>query len=162
LMKPRLGPIDTSLLYAPAAGLAAAGVIHAVWPRLLRARLVVGLGCITATVAVIASAVIAVTAWPSLTLEIWGDRPLAGLAIERLFDLDTIRGRISLTEFRPIARPGAAHPDIVLITIDTVRADHTPPYGGQADMPALRELTARGTVFDWAFSPSNVTRRSIP
>jgi arylsulfatase A-like enzyme len=43
-----------------------------------------------------------------------------------------------------------------------VRADHTPPYGGQADMPALRDLAARGTVFDWTFSPGNVTRRSIP
>jgi arylsulfatase A-like enzyme len=61
-----------------------------------------------------------------------------------------------------MARPGAAHPDILLITIDTVRADHTPPYGGQAEMPVLRDLATRGTVFDWAFSPSNVTRRSIP
>jgi len=162
VMKPRLGPIDTSLLHAPAAGLAATGVLHAVWPRLGRARLVVGLGCAAAAGMVIATAVIAVRAWPSLTLEIWGDRPLAGFAIERLFDLDAIRARISLTEFRPVARPGAARPDIVLITIDTVRADHTPPYGGQADMPALRDLAARGTVFDWAFSPSNVTRRSIP
>jgi arylsulfatase A-like enzyme len=29
-------------------------------------------------------------------------------------------------------------------------------------MPVLKELGARGTVFEWAFSPSNVTRRSIP
>ena len=29
-------------------------------------------------------------------------------------------------------------------------------------MPLLRELAARGAVFDWAFAPSNVTRRSIP
>ena len=50
----------------------------------------------------------------------------------------------------------------MLVTIDTVRADHTPPYGGKAEMPVLRELGARGTVFTWAFAPSNVTRRSIP
>src|SRR5690606_16011139 len=35
-------------------------------------------------------------------------------------------------------------------------------YGGPAEMPLLRELAARGTVFEWAFAPSNVTRRSIP
>jgi membrane-anchored protein YejM (alkaline phosphatase superfamily) len=58
--------------------------------------------------------------------------------------------------------PGDVHPDIVLITIDTVRADHTPPYGGSAEMPVLRDLGTRGAVFDYAFSPSNVTRRSIP
>ena len=162
VIKARLGPIETSLLHAPAAGLVAAGAIHAVWPRLRRARAILALGCAVATAAVLATAVVAATTRPSMTLEIWGDRPLAGLAIEAMFKLDAIRARISLTEFRPSARPGATHPDIVLITIDTVRADHTPPYGGQADMPALRELAARGTVFDWAFSPSNVTRRSIP
>ncbi|HEX2687243.1 MAG TPA: sulfatase [Kofleriaceae bacterium] len=162
VVRPRIGPLDTSLLHAPLAGLAAAGGMHAVWPRLGRARPVVGIGAAVATVAVLAIAVIATFSRPSLTLEIWGDRPLAGLAIEALFDLEALRARISLAEFRPTARPGAAHPDILLITIDTVRADHTPPYGGQADMPALRDLAARGTVFDWAFSPSNVTRRSIP
>jgi len=162
VVKARLGPIDTSLLHAPVAGLAATGGMHAVWPRLRRSRAIVGIGCAVATAVVLATAVVAALTRPSLTLEIWGDRPLAGFAIEALFDLDAIRARISLTEFRPTARPGAAHPDILLITIDTVRADHTPPYGGEADMPTLRELAARGTVFDWAFSPSNVTRRSIP
>ena len=29
-------------------------------------------------------------------------------------------------------------------------------------MPVLRELASRGVVFDYAFAPSNVTRRSIP
>lgn len=162
VVKPRLGPIDTSLLHAPAAGLVAAGLVHAVWRRLGRARWLVGLAAAIATGAVLATAIGVAITRPSLTLEIWGDRPLAGLAIEGLFELDAIRARISLTEFRPVARPAAAHPDIILITIDTVRADHTPPYGGQASMPALRDLAARGTVFDWAFSPSNVTRRSIP
>jgi choline-sulfatase len=162
VVKARLGPIDTSLLHAPAAGLAAAGAIHAAWPRLRWGRAVVGVGAAVATAAVLATAVVTAITRPSTTLEIWGDRPLAGLAIEALFKLDEIRARISLTEFRPSARPGATHPDVILITIDTVRADHTPPYGGQADMPVLRELAARGTVFDWAFSPSNVTRRSIP
>jgi arylsulfatase A-like enzyme len=162
LVKPRLGPIDTSVLRAPAAGVATAAVVHAVWSRLGRARVAIGVALGALTAAVIATALVAVQTQPSLTLEIWGDRPLAGVAIEGAFDLDAIRARISLVAFRPTARAGAPHPDIVLITIDTVRADHTPPYSGQANMPVLRDLATRGVVFEWAFSPSNVTRRSIP
>jgi arylsulfatase A-like enzyme len=159
----RLGPIDTGLLHVPAAGLAAAGLTHAAWPRLRRTgALVVGLGSALATAAALAVAAFVLAARPSSTLEIWGDRPLAGLAIETVFDTGAIRARIALAEFRPVERPGAAHPDIILVTIDTVRADHTPPYGGQADMPGLRDLAAHGTTFDWAFAPGNVTRRSIP
>jgi arylsulfatase A-like enzyme len=111
---------------------------------------------------VVGCALFAWQARPSLTLAIWGDRPLAGFTIDKLFDLDAIRAGVSLAEFRPAERPGAEHPDIVLVTIDTVRADHTPPYNGSAEMPVLKELGERGMVFDWAFSPSNVTRRSIP
>ena len=162
LVKPRLGPIDTSVLHAPGAGLLTAAIVHAAWSRLGRARVAISVACGALTAAVLAIALGAVHSLPSLTLEIWGDRPLAGVAIENTFDLDAIRERISLVAFRPAARAGAAHPDIVLITIDTVRADHTPPYGGKADMPVLRDLATRGVVFDWAFSPSNVTRRSIP
>lgn len=159
---PHIGPLDTAPLYVPAAGLAAAAALHALWPRLGRARAAVGAGCAIATAAVLATGLGCAFVRPSLTLEIWGDRPLAGLAIEAVFDLDAIRGRIAPGAFRPVERPGAAHPDIVLITIDTVRADHTPPYGGQAAMPALQALAARGAVFDRALSPSNVTRRSLP
>ena len=159
---PRLGPIDTDPLRAPAAALAVAGAVHAAWPRGGRARTIAGLGLAAATAVVIATALACAFTRPSLTLEVWGDRPLAGLAIEGVFDLEAIRARISLVEFRPVERAGAAHPDIVLITIDTVRADHTPPYGGRAEMPALQALAARGAVFERTLSPSNVTRRSIP
>jgi len=161
-VKPRLGPIDTSLLHAPAAGVVAAAATHLVWLRLRGSRWWIGMGGAAAIAAVLATALATAIARPSLTLEIWGDRPLAGIAIEGVFSLESIRGRIPLAEFRPVARPAAAHPDVLLITIDTVRADHTPPYGGRAEMPALRELGTRGIVFDRAYAPSNVTRRSIP
>lgn len=162
LVRPRLGPVDLSLLHVPLVAILGTIAMHAMWPRLGRARPIVG-GVFGALAA--ASIGVAVFAWqsrPSLTLAIWGERPIAGLAIDKLLDIDSIRARMSLAEFRPVARPGSAHPDIILITIDTVRADHTPPYGGTAEMPLLRELGVRGAVFDWAFSPSNVTRRSIP
>ncbi|HEX3764737.1 MAG TPA: sulfatase [Kofleriaceae bacterium] len=158
----QIGPLDTAPLRVPAAGLAVAAAVHAAWPHLGRARGAAGVVCAAATAAAIATALVCGFVQPALTLEIWGDRPITGLAIEALFDLDAIHARIPLDEFRPRARPGAAHPDILLITIDTVRADHTPPYGGLAAMPALQALAARGAVFDRALAPSNVTRRSVP
>lgn len=160
--RPQLGPLELELLRAPAAGLATAGIVHAVWRKLPRARRVVGPALVAGAAIAIGVALFASRARPALALAVWGDRPAAGLAIDLLFDLDTIRDRLPLADLAPVARAGAVHPDIVLVTIDTVRADHTPPYGGRAEMPALRELAERGTVFEWAFSPSNVTRRSIP
>jgi arylsulfatase A-like enzyme len=161
-LKPRLGPLDTSPTDVPALALLAVLFAHLAWHAWPRARRIAGPICGGLAAVIVACALIAWRAQPSLTLAIWGDRPLAGLAIDVMFDLDKIRSRISLEEFRPTPIPGAPHPDIILVTIDTVRADHTPPYFGTADMPVLKELGKRGTVFDWAFSPSNVTRRSIP
>ncbi len=158
----RIGSLDFSVLYVPIAALAGAAIVHAAWHRLGRTRRIVGGVLGVAALTLLGSALFAWQARPALTLSIWGDRPLAGFTIDRLFDLDAIRARVSLAVFRPTAKTGSPHPDIILITIDTVRADHTPPYGGSAEMPLLRELAARGAVFEWAFAPSNVTRRSIP
>ena len=165
LVLPRVGTLDLTPLRAPAAGIATAALAHAAWPRprvTERARRMVGAAIVALAAAAIAAALYAWRAEPSLTLSIWGERPIAGLAIDRIFDLDAIRAGIPLATFAPTPRADAPHPDIILVTIDTVRADHTPPYGGHAEMPVLRGLADRGEVFEWAFSPSNVTRRSIP
>lgn len=160
VVKRRIGPIDLSLLHAPLIAFAGLVLVHALWSRV--PRRIVGAAIGALAVAAIAISIVAWRAAPNLTLAIWGERPIAGLAIDSLFDLDRIRARVSLANFRPSAKPAAEHPDIILVTIDTVRADHTPPYGGTAEMPLLRDLAAKGAVFEWAFSPSNVTRRSIP
>ena len=159
---PRLGPIDTSLGTAPLVGLIVDGARPRAVAPAARPRVGPGLaiGGVGDPLAIAARQRVAPGRRSRST--IWGERPFAGLAIDRLFDLDAIRADISLAEFRPSDRPGSPHPDIVLVTIDTVRADHTPPYGGSAEMPVLRELAVRGTVFDYAYAPSNVTRRSIP
>lgn len=157
-----LGPLDLSALEVPAVALLALLFGHVAWEAWPGMRRFVGPLVGVLAVGAIVTALVALQTSPSLTLSIWGERPIAGMAIETLFDLDSIRTRVSLVEFRPTAVPGAEHPDIILVTIDTVRADHTPPYAGTAEMPVLKELGKRGTVFDWAFSPSNVTRRSIP
>ena len=162
VVKPQIGELDLDVLRAPAVGIVAAALVHVGWQRAPHWRWRGGAALGAVTLLAIASALFAWRARPSLTLAVWGDRPLAGLAVDVIFDLDAVRAEIPLAEFRPTERPGARHPDIVLVTIDTVRADHTPPYGGNAEMPVLRELGARGAVFDWAFAPSNVTRRSIP
>ena len=47
---------------------------------------------------------------------------------------------------------------IVLITIDTARADHLGTYGWhRATSPALDRLAADGVTFDWALSPASYT-----
>ena len=65
--------------------------------------------------------------------------------------------------FAPLPAGLPADFNVVLITIDTLRADHLGSYGYQrATSPALDALAAAGTVFEnsWAHAPS--TRYSIP
>lgn len=162
VVRPRTGALATAVLYAPLVGIAMTLVVHAAWAQLARSRVVLGglLGALA--VGAMMVALVAVASRPALTLAIWGERALAGFAIDTLFDLDRIRDDLPDELVRPPARAGAAHPDIVLITIGTVRADRTPPYGGTAEMPVLRDLAVRGAVFNWAFAPSTITWRSLP
>ncbi|HXE90162.1 MAG TPA: sulfatase-like hydrolase/transferase [Terriglobales bacterium] len=52
-------------------------------------------------------------------------------------------------------------PDVVLITIDTLRADHVGCYGyGRAQTPALDRLCRDGIRFSQAFTPSPITNTS--
>jgi arylsulfatase A-like enzyme len=67
------------------------------------------------------------------------------------------------TAFVPV--PASVPPDVnvLLLTVDTVRADHFGSYGyARATTPALDAVAARGAVFDnaWAHAPS--TRYSMP
>jgi arylsulfatase A-like enzyme len=55
-------------------------------------------------------------------------------------------------------RLGAPDPNVVLIVVDTLRADRLPFYGNETDTaPFLSELASRSTVFETAFSPSGWT-----
>jgi predicted AlkP superfamily pyrophosphatase or phosphodiesterase len=48
--------------------------------------------------------------------------------------------------------------NVFIITIDTLRADHLPPYGHSTGAtPALTRLAAEGTTFRWAFTPVPLT-----
>lgn len=55
----------------------------------------------------------------------------------------------------------ASQPDVYLITIDTLRADHVHCYGyDKIETPALDELAANGIRFSQAFTPSPITNTS--
>jgi arylsulfatase A-like enzyme/tetratricopeptide (TPR) repeat protein len=57
---------------------------------------------------------------------------------------------------RPLARP--AGPNVVLITIDTLRADHVGAYGAQSGAtPTLDALAAEGTVFETVMAAAPLT-----
>ena len=164
-VKPRVGHLDvTFVYYAVLMALLAAGVQLA-WRR-ITARKVIATG-LTAAVLVsgalaIGAAMYARYARPYAMLEVWGNARLAGEAIDALFDIQSLRGDLRLGEFKPVAREGAPRYNVVIVSIDTVRADRTAPYGGTVAMPALAQLGKEGAVFEWAFSPGNVTRRSLP
>ncbi|MFT5685943.1 MAG: hypothetical protein ACI8RZ_006898 [Myxococcota bacterium] len=50
-------------------------------------------------------------------------------------------------------------PDIILLTVDTLRLDHTHPYAedSPASTPALDALAVHSIRFDQAYSPISVT-----
>src|SRR5271168_278298 len=57
--------------------------------------------------------------------------------------------------------PPKAPPDVFLITIDTLRADHVHCYGfANAETPALDGLAKDGIRFAQAFTPSPITNTS--
>jgi choline-sulfatase len=54
----------------------------------------------------------------------------------------------------PAKRPAR---NVVLVTIDTLRADHVGAYGGRARTPALDALAAGGTRFERAYAAAPIT-----
>lgn len=163
-IKPRIGHLDLGVsLYIgvfAAVGLVAY-VAFLLAPRGRARAVAVGLP-FTVWVALVGVAVHARYYRPFAMLDVWGSAPVSGMSIDISYRLDEVRAAFKLQEIRPAERAGAPHRDIVLITIDTLRADRTPLYGGPAKMPALRRMGAAGAVFEWAFSPGNTTRRSLP
>ncbi len=99
---------------------------------------------------------------PYSMLEIWGHTTLSGWAIDTTFDVQSLRADLTIDGIQPKSKAEAAHPNVVIITVDTVRADQVSLYGGKAKMPALTKFARKATVFDRAYAPGNVTRRSIP
>jgi arylsulfatase A-like enzyme len=91
----------------------------------------------------------------------WGTQPLARSAIARLADVERIRATLPRETFRLAEQPGATHPDILLVTLGGVRADATPPYGGNAEMPVLRELGRQSALFQQTFTTAPAPPRAL-
>jgi Tfp pilus assembly protein PilF len=64
---------------------------------------------------------------------------------------------LALALFASLAS-GAESPSVVLISLDTFRADRLAPWGGPPDLaPNLGGLAAKGTVFTGCFAPAPLT-----
>jgi len=163
LVRPNIGHFDLSFAWYVIAGAVLFSIAQVLLvsasQRVLRiASAIAG----TSLIIVLGVATWTLAERPYSILSLWGDAPLAGGAIDQIFGIEELRDSISLGEFRPAEIPGREHPDIVLITVDTVRADQSSIYQGKADMHELKKFAADGTVFEWAFASGNVTRRSMP
>jgi hypothetical protein len=111
---------------------------------------------------VIGSALWVTQTQPLTVLRVWAADDVAASLVEVVADLDAVRDGVRSSELAPPRRPGELPRSVILITIDTLRADRTPLGGGPAKMPALQALGERGAVFTRAYAPGNVTRRSVP
>lgn len=109
----------------------------------------------------VAVAITSRTRDPAALFDAWYRLPVGGLAVDLTYDVDDLRSESMPVDPTPRARPGAPHPDVVVLTIDTLRADQTRLYGGDTGLPNLESAAGRGVVFDWAFTPSNNTRQSL-
>ncbi len=62
---------------------------------------------------------------------------------------------------RPEAAPQPARPNVVVVTLDTVRADHCSVYGySRPTTPGLEALAREGTTFEAAYAPMATTAPS--
>jgi arylsulfatase A-like enzyme len=60
-----------------------------------------------------------------------------------------------------VAAATDARPNLLLVVIDTLRADHLGCYGyGRPTSPVLDRLAAEGILFEWAFAQSSWTKPS--
>src|SRR5574341_2384000 len=59
-------------------------------------------------------------------------------------------------------RPPAAKPNIILLTADSLRADHLGAYGyARPTTPHLDRLAAKSVRFEYAFAPASYTAPSL-
>ncbi len=164
-VRPRFANVSFEGVTYPAIALVLLAAAHAAGSLLVghrRVRTIAGAAAVVVAATLTSTALWARYSRPTMVLGLWGSDGFAADAIDLVYDLYAIRDDVPMSDLTPVPRPGTPHRDILLITIDTFRPDRIRPYGGPVATPALAALAARGMVFEWAFSPSNVTRRSMP
>jgi arylsulfatase A-like enzyme/Flp pilus assembly protein TadD len=86
---------------------------------------------------------------------------LVGIAWLGILLCGTARSQTSTHASAPAAARRSSSPDVYLITIDTLRADHVGCYGyKEVETPALDALAADGVRFTEAFTHSPITNTS--
>ncbi len=94
--------------------------------------------------------------WPGWRASRWGRRPEILLALVVAMPAWALNR--TWMHLPPDRDAGSGRPNVILITLDTVRADHLPSYGYRRDTaPNLSRLAERSTLFLNAIAPSNYT-----
>jgi len=161
--RPLLARYDLGLA-AFGGGALGGGVVAAVsvvrWPR-ARTQIAAG-ALVVAAVASIAARVIGGRE-PTVLIDAWSQLPVSGRAIEARHQIAALREVVLAAIPAPVAQT-ERHPDILLITIDALRADRLGAQqpDGRSLTPAFDALASEGAVFERAFAPSTVTRGSLP
>lgn len=174
-IKPSIGHFDIAFAPYLAGFVVTVIAVHRVWPGSPgagehpgvqpRARRLTAVA-LAAAILASASALGARHGYPDAMLDTWGRTQLAGLAIDQFHNIANVRQDLELVSAKPRIQPEyedpASRPDVIVIMVDTVRADRTPMYNGPSAMPNILRLAHESAVFERAFSPSNNTRRSLP
>lgn len=93
--------------------------------------------------------------WTEIAVEL----PQEAGEIELIEALEGTAGQLALWgDDRMIPRQRSGRPDVIVITLDTVRADYLSPYGAPpGDTPVLHQLAQESTTFDAAISTTSWT-----
>src|SRR5262245_59561853 len=164
--------LATVLFAALGAALAAIALARAQYPLLSPAQagaLVATWASTAAVPGALLGAVVAVAAalapgrWPRLCVALAVATLAALLVVTRGSDAPPLHpvGSAPPTA-TPSTPPPTAPANLVLVTIDTLRADHLDAYGyARATAPVLRELAAGGVLFESAIAAAPATQLSL-
>lgn len=159
-------------LPVPLATLLAVGIAAAPWAlwaayewnraRSIRpSQLLTAYGLKSNAVLVLACAAVCVLAW--LLLPLWrrADRPSKALLVALLVGLVAVEGTFHWA-LAPPERGKDRQPDVLVLLVDALRADHVSSYGYERPTtPAIDSLAADGIRFSQAIAQSTFTKASI-
>ncbi len=108
--------------------------------------------------------------WVEAELHVEADAPIEELVLSASFPDGEVDPNALLVVLRPRARftsevevpaPGAPEPrQVVLVTLDTLRADHMGCYGGDVATPNLDAFARGAARFEQCYATANVTKPS--
>lgn len=90
----------------------------------------------------------------------WAIRP-AAFVITMAIIASLFPGWLVLERLKPRGESADRRPNVLIVTIDTLRADVSAPYGGTVPTPAIAALAERGVLFETCYSLSPWTIPSM-